>query len=340
MMTLLALPHLSHLAHPGYLWLFLLFIPLIALYVWHERKSHPTMRVSTTSPFSGMRPSWRVWMRHVVFALKLAAVGCLIIILCRPQTYDRWATSETEGTDIVLAVDISASMLSKDLQPSRLEAAKSIAGQFVAKRSDDNIGLVIFAGDSFTLLPMTTDNGAVVNAIQDLDLRMLDADGTAIGDGLATAINRIKGGKAKSKSIILLTDGTNNTGIVAPLTAAQIAQKLGIKIYAIGVGSKGSAPTFMGFDFGGNPVYQQMPVTIDEPTLQKMAQMTGGRYYRATDNGTLNAIFSDIDKLEKTKIDVKNFSNTQDDYEPWALLLLVLVMTCVAAHYTVLRRLP
>lgn len=339
-MITLALFNLSHLAHPGYLWLFLLFIPLVALYVWHERNAHPAMRLSTTSPFAGVRQSWRVWARHLIFVFELAAIGCLIIILCRPQTYDRWATSEAEGTDIVLSMDISASMLSKDLKPSRLEAAKQIAEQFVAKRTDDNIGLVIFAGDSFTLLPMTTDNGAVVNALRELDLRMLDSDGTAIGDGLATAINRIRNGKAKSKSIILMTDGTNNTGMVAPLTAAEIAQRYGIKIYAIGVGTQGSAPTFVGFDFASDPVYRQMPVTIDEATLRKMSEMTGGRYYRATDTGTLSAVFGDIDKLEKTKIDVKNFSNTQDDYMSWAITLLVLVMMAIALRYTVMRRLP
>lgn len=331
---------MMNLAHPGYLWLFLLFIPLIAWYVWSQRKANPSMRMSSISAFKGLSTSWKVYVKHFSFVLKLAALSCLIIILCRPKTYDKWSMSDTEGTDIVMAIDISASMLSRDLQPDRLEAAKKVASDFVAKRESDNIGLVIFAGEGFTLLPMTTHQATLLNTIHEISINMLDADGTAIGDGIATAINRIKDGKAKSKSIILLTDGTNNSGVVAPLTAAEIAQKEGIRIYTIGLGTRGTAETPYAQGFGGELLYKPMPVTIDEESLKKVAQMTGGKYFRATDNDVLTSIFNEIDKLEKTKIDVKNFTNTQDNYMPWAWALLLLVLLNLTISYTVLRRIP
>lgn len=331
---------MMNLAHPGYLWLFLLFIPLIAWYVWSQRKANPSMRMSSINAFKGLSTSWKVYVKHFSFVLKLAALSCLIIILCRPQTYDKWSMSDTEGTDIVMAIDISASMLSRDLQPDRLEAAKKVASDFVAKRESDNIGLVIFAGEGFTLLPMTTHQATLLNTIHEISINMLDADGTAIGDGIATAINRIKDGKAKSKSIILLTDGTNNSGVVAPLTAAEIAQKEGIRIYTIGLGTRGTAETPYAQGFGGELLYKPMPVTIDEESLKKVAQMTGGKYFRATDNDVLTSIFNEIDKLEKTKIDVKNFTNTQDNYMPWAWALLLLVLLNLTVSYTVLRRIP
>lgn len=331
---------MMNLAHPGYLWLFLLFIPLIAWYVWSQRKANPSMRMSSISAFKGLSTSWKVYVKHFSFVLKLAALSCLIIILCRPQTYDKWSMSDTEGTDIVMAIDISASMLSRDLQPDRLEAAKKVASDFVAKRESDNIGLVIFAGEGFTLLPMTTHQATLLNTIHEISINMLDADGTAIGDGIATAINRIKDGKAKSKSIILLTDGTNKSGVVAPLTAAEIAQKEGIRIYTIGLGTRGTAETPYAQGFGGELLYKPMPVTIDEESLKKVAQMTGGKYFRATDNDVLTSIFNEIDKLEKTKIDVKNFTNTQDNYMPWAWALLLLVLLNLTISYTVLRRIP
>lgn len=331
---------MMNLAHPGYLWLFLLFIPLIAWYVWSQRKANPSMRMSSISAFKGLSTSWKVYVKHFSFVLKLAALSCLIIILCRPQTYDKWSMSDTEGTDIVMAIDISASMLSRDLQPDRLEAAKKVASDFVAKRESDNIGLVIFAGEGFTLLPMTTHQATLLNTIHEISINMLDADGTAIGDGIATAINRIKDGKAKSKSIILLTDGTNNSGVVAPLTAAEIAQKEGIRIYTIGLGTRGTAETPYAQGFGGELLYKPMPVTIDEESLKKVAQMTGGKYFRATDNDVLTSIFNEIDKLEKTKIDVKNFTNTQDNYMPWAWALLLLVLLNLTISYTVLRHIP
>lgn len=326
-------------ANPYYLWLFLIYIPLIVWYVAKNRTADPTMSVSTTLPFSKLGNSWKSYLRHVIFALRLAAIGCLIIILCRPQTSDSWSTSETEGTDIIISLDVSTSMLAQDFAPNRFEAAKEVAAKFVSGRETDNIGLVIFAGESFTQVPLTTDKAVLMNYIQDMKIGVLE-DGTAIGDGIATAINRIKDGKAKSKSIILLTDGSNNTGVVAPLTAAEIARKYGIKIYTIGVGKNGNALYPVGVNYYGKMEYQSLPVVIDEPTLKSIASATGGKYFRATSKNVLRQVFAEIDKLEKTRMDVRNFSHTEDNYMPWAYLLLALVAIEILARYTVLRNIP
>ena len=317
-------------ANPSYFWLFLIFIPLIVWYVMKQKNATPSMLISTTKAFDKVGTSWKVWLRHFMFVLRLAAIGCVIVILARPQTRDRWQTEETEGTDIVLALDF---------RPDRFEAAKEVASKFIAGRETDNIGIVIFSGESFTLVPMTSDKAVLLNYVQDIKMGMLE-DGTAIGDGLATAINRIKGGKAKSKSIILLTDGSNNTGIVAPLTAAEIARRMGVKVYTIGVGTNGEAEFPIGRNIYGKVEYQLMPVVIDEVTLKKIANTTGGAYFRATDKSTLNDIFNEIDKLEKTKMDVKQFSHTEDNYLPWALALLALVIVELLARNTILRNIP
>lgn len=326
-------------ANPQYLWLFLIYIPLIVWYIIKNKSANPTLLVSTTMPFDKLPTSWKIYLRHTMFGLKLLAVGCLIIILCRPQTRDRWQTSETEGTDIVIALDISTSMLARDFKPDRFEVAKDVASQFVGGRETDNIGVVIFSGESFTLVPMTTDKAVLMNSIQDIKMGLLE-DGTAIGDGLATAINRIKDGKAKSKSIILLTDGSNNTGVVAPLTAAEIAKKYGIKVYTIGVGKNGEALFPVGVNFYGKMEYQSLPVVIDEVTLKSIASSTGGKYFRATDKTVLKDVFNEIDRLEKTQMDVKQFSHTEDDYMPWAILLLLLVVGEVVVRHTILRSIP
>ena len=326
-------------ANPSYFWLFLIFIPLIVWYVMKQKNATPSMLISTTKAFDKVGTSWKVWLRHFMFVLRLAAIGCVIVILARPQTRDRWQTEETEGTDIVLALDVSTSMLARDFRPDRFEAAKEVASKFIAGRETDNIGIVIFSGESFTLVPMTSDKAVLLNYVQDIKMGMLE-DGTAIGDGLATAINRIKGGKAQSKSIILLTDGSNNTGIVAPLTAAEIARRMGVKVYTLGVGTNGEAEFPIGRNIYGKVEYQLMPVVIDEVTLKKIANTTGGAYFRATDKSTLNDIFNEIDKLEKTKMDVKQFSHTEDNYLPWALALLALVIVELLARNTILRNIP
>lgn len=328
-----------HFANPQYLWLFLIYIPIIIWYIRKHKVAEPSLKVSTLLPFDKIGNSWKAYMRHVLFICRLLAIGCLIIIICRPQTYDRWSTSETEGTDIVIALDVSTSMLARDFKPDRFEAAKDVASQFISGRESDNIGMVIFAGESFTLVPMTTDKTVLLNYIQDINMGMLE-DGTAIGDGIATAINRIRNGKAKSKSIILLTDGSNNTGVVAPLTAAEIAKSHGIKIYTIGVGSNGEALYPVGVNYYGKMEYQKLPVVIDEGTLRSVASMTGGKYYRATSKNVLKEIFNDIDQLEKTQLDVKNYSHTEDDYMKWAVLLMLFVGIDVFVRYTILRHIP
>lgn len=325
-------------AHPQYLWLLLILVPLIVWYVFKQRNSQAALEVSTTLPYAKLPRSFKQYLRHVLFGLRLATIGCLIIVLARPQTRDSWRTSSTEGTDIILALDISTSMLARDFKPDRFEAAKDVAIKFVSGRESDNIGVVIFAGESFTAVPMTTDRALLANYISSIKMGMLE-DGTAIGDGLATAINRIKDGKAKSKSIILLTDGSNNTGVVAPVTAAEIARKYGIKVYTIGVGRNGMAPMPQQNYFGGID-YVNMPVVIDEATLKNIASSTGGKYFRATGNTVLKDIFTEIDKLEKTQMDVKHFSHTEDNYMPWAWLAIGLFMLELILRHTVLRTIP
>lgn len=327
-----------HLAHPGVLWLFLLYVPMIAWYVWKHRSAHAALEVSTVRPFARFKRPVKQYMQHLLFALRLLAIGCLIVVLARPQTRDAWQKSRTEGTDMVLALDISSSMLARDFKPDRLEAAKKIASRFINGRESDNMGLVVFAGEAFTGVPMTTDRAALTNYVTALSREMLE-DGTAIGDGLATSINRIKDGKAKSKSIILLTDGSNNTGIVAPLTAAEIAHKMGIKVYTIGVGTNGTAP-YPQVNMFGRIEYVPTPVVIDEETLKQIASITGGKYFRATNNKVLSEIFDEIDKLEKTELDVRNFSHTEDNYMPWALAALALFLLEIVLRHTWLRTIP
>lgn len=326
------------LAHPEYLWLLLLLIPLLAWYIWKQRTLHPSMEMSTLSPFARIGRPLRGWLVHLLFVLQLGVIACVIVILARPQTRDSWNTSRVEGTDIVLALDISTSMLARDFKPDRFEAAKEVASRFVAGRDGDNIGVVIFAAESFTALPMTTDRSTVANYINDIKMGMLQ-DGTAIGDGLATSINRIKEGKAKSKSIILLTDGSNNTGNVAPRTAAEIARQLGIKVYTIGIGTNGTAP-YPQENMFGRIEYVNLPVVIDEATLRSIAETTGGKYFRATGNNVLREIFSEIDSLEKTKMDTRNFTATEDYYMPWAIAALALFSLIVLLRYTLLRTIP
>lgn len=327
------------LLHPQLLWLLLLLVPLIVWHVLKWRERHPSLRVSSTVPFAKTGRSWKEWLTHIVFALEMMGIACVVVILCRPQARSSWASSSTQGTDIVIALDVSTSMLAKDFSPDRLAAAKDVAMKFAAERENDNIGLVIFASETFTQSPLTGDKAMLVNLIGQVQIGLLD-DGTAIGDGIATAINRIKDGKAKSKSIILLTDGSNNTGQVAPITAAKIAAEKGIKVYTIGVGTNGTALFPVATGPGGNIQYERLPVEIDENTLRQISKMTGGTYFRATSKSVLRDIFKEIDKLEKSSLDIKSHTNLEDAYEPWALALLLLVIAVVVLRYTALRRLP
>ena len=317
----------------------LLLLPVLATiwYIFKQKKAQASMQFSSTEAFDKMPRSYKEYLRHVSFALRMAVVVCIIIVLARPQSTDSWQNSTTEGVDIVLAVDISGSMLARDFSPNRVEAAKDVAARFVAGREYDNIGLVIFAGESFTMCPMTTDHAVLQNLMKEVYCGMVD-DGTAIGDGLATAINRIKEGPAKSKTIILLTDGTNNTGVVDPLTAAEIARTFGIRVYTIGVGTQGMAPYPEQTPYGIR--YQNMPVEIDESTLTQISGITDGNYFRATSNSKLEEIYQEIDKLEKTKLNVKEFSKREEEYQLFALIAFLCVLAELLLRHTVLKKIP
>lgn len=327
-----------HFAHPQILWFLLLIVPLTVWYIFKQRSFNATMSLSTTAPFAKLPRTWKQYLRHLLFLLRMATLACLIVVMARPQIRDSWRTTSTEGTDIVLALDVSSSMMARDFNPDRFEAAKNVAAKFISGRESDNIGIVIFAGESLTGVPMTVDRGQLLQYLQNLSMNVLE-DGTAIGDGIATSLNRLKEGKAKSKSIILLTDGSNNTGVVAPVTAAEVAKELGVKIYTIGVGTNGTAP-YPTRTLTGRIEFTPQPVVIDEATLQKIADTTGGKYFRATGNKVLEEVFNEIDALEKTQMDVKHFSHTEDNYMLWAWLAFAFFVSGILLRYTVLRTIP
>lgn len=325
-------------ANPTYLYLLLLLIPMTGWYIWKLCKSQASLQVSSSEAFDAPRAtSWKVYLRHVPFVLRMAAVAVLIIILARPQSTNSWQNTSTEGIDIVMAMDISSSMLAQDLKPNRLEASKDVAASFINGRPNDNIGLVVFAAESFTQCPLTIDHTVLLNLFKDIQPGIIQ-DGTAIGLGLANAVSRIKDSQAQSKVIILLTDGVNNAGEIAPVTAAEIAKTFGIRVYAIGVGTRGKAPFPFQTAFGIQ--YQDVDVDIDEPTLKQIAATTGGQYFRATDNASLKEIYSEIDKMEKTKISVQQYSKKQEEYKNWALLLFALLLVEILLRNTLLRNIP
>ena len=311
-------------ANPKLLWL-LLLVPLAILwYVVRHKKQEASVRFSDLSGLAKLPQSWKPYLRHLLFALKLAALALLILALARPQSSSTNSTSNIEGIDIVMAMDVSGSMLARDLKPDRLTAAKRVASDFVNDRPGDRMGLVIFSGESFTQVPLTTDHGVMLNMLAEMKNGLID-DGTAIGDGLATAISRLKDSEAISKVVILLTDGMNNAGSVDPYTAAEMAKLFGIRVYTIGVGSYGTAPYPVQTPFGTQ--IQQMRVEIDEKLLTTIANSTGGRYYRATSNQKLDEIYTEIDKLERSKIEVTEFRRLHEEFYPlvaWALALLLL----------------
>jgi Ca-activated chloride channel family protein len=309
-------------AHPGFFWLFILIPITIAWYVWRERKLYGYLSVSAVKGFSLPQKSLRPMFRHSGIVLRSLALAALIVALARPQSSLSWQNSTTEGIDIVIASDISGSMLAEDFEPNRMEAGKNIAIDFIKNRPSDRIGLVIFSGESFTQCPLTIDHDVLINLFKDIKNGMID-DGTAIGMGLATAVNRLKESDAKSKVVILLTDGSNNTGSIPPITAAEIAKQFNIRVYTVGLGTKGMAPypvqTPMGIQ------YQRVPVDVDEVTLGKIADITGGKYFRATNNQTLKNIYEQIDKLEKAKIDVTQYHKKTELFLPLVVIALLLL---------------
>ncbi|WP_211604554.1 vWA domain-containing protein [Porphyromonas gingivalis] len=324
-------------AYPELLWL-LILLPLIATwYILQARKTSATMTISSLKPFEGGRRGLKVYLRHSLPILRALSVGFLIIALARPQNTNSWQKDSIEGIDIMLAMDVSGSMQAMDFKPNRLEAAKDVAISFINNRPNDNIGMVTFAGESFTQCPLTTDHTVLLNMVQDLQMGVLD-DGTAIGMGLATAVNRLKDSKAKSRVVILLTDGSNNMGDITPRMAADIARTFGIRVYTVGVGTRGEAPFPIQTEFGVR--IQNVPVDIDEPTLDGIAEVSGGKYFRAVDNETLNEIYKEIDKLEKTRLMTKSFKAYEEKYFVYALIAFLLLLTEFLLRNTLLRSNP
>ncbi len=324
--------------NPGMLWLSVLIVPMVAYYVYQMRQGGATMRISTVDGVRRVPRTVKYYLRHLPMILCCLAVALLSVALARPQSAEHNSNSTTEGIDIVLALDLSGSMLARDFTPDRIGAAKEVASKFIMDRPNDRIGLVVFAGESFTQCPLTTDKRSLLNLLGSLQNGMIE-DGTAIGNGLATAVNRLRESDAKSKVIILLTDGVNNCGQITPLTAAEIAESYGIRVYTVGIGTTGMAP-YPVVDMWGNLTFQPMKVEIDEKILTEIAQMTGGRYFRATDNRKFQEIYDQINDLERSRIEVENFTRYDECFAPFALLAMLLAMISFLLRQTWLRRLP
>ncbi|NDW12947.1 VWA domain-containing protein [Bacteroides sp. 214] len=324
-------------ANIEYLFLLLLLIPYIVWYIIRRKRNEATLQVSDARVYAHTPKTWRIYLLHASFVLRIVALTMIIIVLARPQSTNSWQSSEIEGIDIMIAVDVSTSMLAEDLKPNRLEAAKDVAAEFINGRPNDNIGIVVFAGETFTQCPLTTDHAVLLNLFNSIKTGIIE-DGTAVGMGIANAVSRLKDSKAKSKVIILLTDGTNNRGDISPLTAAEIAKSFGIRVYTIGVGTNGTAPypypTAMGVQ------YVNVPVEIDEKALSQIAGITDAQYYRATSNTKLKEVYEQIDKLERTKLNVKEFSKRQEEYRIYAFIALLCVLLEVLLRNSVLKKLP
>ena len=329
-------------ANKEYLFLLLLIIPYLIWYVMFRKKSEPTLRMSDTFAFNYAPKSWRVRLMPLQLLMRIVTFALIVIVMARPQTSNSWKNKSVEGIDIMLAIDVSTSMLAEDLKPNRIEAAKAVASEFIIGRPNDNIGLSIFAGEAFTQCPMTTDHASLLNLLQnvrtDIAARGLISDGTAIGMGLTNAVTRLKGSKAKSKVVILLTDGSNNMGDISPMTAAEIAQSLGIRVYTIGVGTNKVAPYPM--PVAGGVQYVNMPVEIDTKMLADIAAATEGDFYRATNTAELKNIYKEIDRLEKSKLNVKKFSKRYEAYQPFALAAAISLLIEILLRIIVFRRIP
>lgn len=323
-------------ANPLFLWLLIMVPGIVAWYILRQQKTTASLQVSGLQQFEKAGTTFRNYLRHFLFGAQVTAILLLIFVLARPQKSDRFQNSTTEGIDIILTLDISGSMLARDFKPDRLEASKNVATEFISGRPYDRIGLVVFSGESFTQCPLTTDHAVLINLMREIKSGMIE-DGTAIGNGLATAVNRIKDSQAKSKVIILLTDGVNNRGEIAPETAADIAKTFGIRVYTIGMGTQGLAPYPVQTPFGMQ--YQDMQVEIDEALLRDIAAKTGGKYFRATDNDKLVQVYSEIDKLEKSKIDVRQFTRKQEKFLAPALIAFILLAAGMLVRNTIYKSL-
>jgi Ca-activated chloride channel family protein len=324
-------------ARPELFYLLLGLIPMIVWYVLRQKKSKASIQISTIASLKKAPLTWKHSLRHAAFVLQLGVLSLIIACLARPQSSNSWQNQTVEGIDIMIALDMSSSMLARDFQPDRLGAAKSVAIEFVSGRMFDRIGLVVFSAESFTQCPLTTDRAVLINLFQNLQPGLLE-DGTAIGLGLANAVSRLKDSEAKSKVVILLTDGENNRGEIAPITAAEIAKTFGIRVYTIGIGTMGMAPYPIQTPFGVQ--IRDIEVKIDEKTLQEISNITDGKYFRATDNKTLTAIYKEIDRLERTKIENKEFSKKNEEYRKYAIGALVLALFAMILQFVVFRHIP
>lgn len=328
-----------HFASPYYLWLLVLIVPMIGYYVWRTLQGGAAIQISSIRGVANAPRTVRYYLRHLPFALRTAAFALLVVALARPQDVEQNTSTNTEGIDIMLAIDVSASMLARDFQPDRITAAKEVAGSFIADRYGDRIGLVAFAAEAFTQSPLTTDQSTLQTLLSRIRSGLIDDSGTAIGNGLATAINRLRESDAKSKVVILLTDGVNNRGEITPLTAAEIAKAQNIRVYTIGVGTRGMAP-YPAVDMFGNITYVKQKVEIDEKTLTAMAEMTGGKYFRATDNAKLKAIYDEINQLEKSKVEVFEHISYHELFLHWVLAAIGLLALEFLLSNLVLKRIP
>src|SRR3989344_992182 len=320
-------------------WLFLVIPVIIVWYIFKKKTLNAELKTSSLSGFDKVKTSYKQYLRHLIIVIRLAVLSMLILVLMRPQSRSSYKDVKTEGIDIVIALDISSSMLAKDFKPNRLEAAKEVATKFIDSRPNDRIGLVIFSGESFTQCPLTSDHDVIKNLFSGIKLGML-ADGTAIGNGLATATTRIKDSKAKSKVVILLTDGVNNQGSVAPMTPAQISKAFGVRVYTIGLGTTGKALSFAGIYPDGSYAYEWAEVVIDEKTKTEIADLTGGKYFRATDNDKLKEVYKEIDRLEKTIFEEKNFTNKSEHFLPFAITAAILLLLEFLLKNTLLKSIP
>lgn len=323
--------------NPGFFWLFLILPVAIVWYFWTRNEQTATLRISSLQGFKA-KPSVLVKLKPILFVLRLLALSLLIVAMARPRAVDISSrTKTTRGIDIVMAIDVSGSMLARDLKPNRLEALKRVASDFVTNRPNDRIGLVVYAAEGYTKTPVTSDKTVVLEALKSVKYENIIQDGTAIGVGLATAVNRLKDSKAKSKVVILLTDGVNNSGFIEPLTAADIAKEYGIKVYTIGIGTNGMAQSPYAVAPNGEFLFRNMPVEIDEPLMKGIAKITNGTYFRATDNKKLRAIYEEINKLETTDVEELKFYNYDEKYRPFLLVAGFLLLFEFGLRKTVFR---
>ena len=323
--------------NPGFFWLFLLLPLAIAWHLWKRKQQTATLRISSLQGFKGNTPFW-VKLKPLLFVLRLFALSALIVAMARPRTVDISSkTKTTKGVDIVMAIDVSGSMLAKDLKPNRMEGLKVVAESFVEARPNDRIGLVVYASEAYTKTPVTSDKAVVMDAIKSIKYDNVLEDGTGIGMGLSTAVNRLKESKAKSKIIILLTDGVNNAGFIEPETASDIAKEYGIKVYTIGIGTNGMAEFPYAIAPNGQFLFKMMPVEIDETLMRSIAKNTGGKYFRATSNKKLETIYDEINKLETTEIEELKFYDFDEKFRPFVILAALLLLIEIGLRNTIFR---